>query len=127
VLIGEYYWHVLSQRHPQNETQREWFAAYLDIGRAISDASDFTKLWFEELEVSNWRCRYPLRWFVRSALRWPYPAPHKTSASAPIKVWMNMDNNSRSTSGEVVVSRSASSCGQSISWAVVIACIPLLE
>jgi len=35
---------------------------------------------------------------------------------------MNIDNNSRSTSGWVLVSRSATSCGQSISWAVVIAC-----
>ncbi len=34
----------------------------------------------------------------------------------------NVDNNSRSTSGWVLVSRSATSCGQSISWAVVIAC-----
>jgi hypothetical protein len=55
VLIGEYYWHVLSQRHSSNETQREWFAAYLDIGRAISDANDFTKLWFEELEPRDVR------------------------------------------------------------------------
>jgi hypothetical protein len=32
-----------------------------------------------------------------------------------------------STSGAVVVSRSANTVGQSISWAVVIASIPLLE
>ena len=72
-------------------------------------------------------CRYPLRWFVRSVLRSPYPAPHKASASAPISVWMNVDSSSRSTSGCAVVSRSANTVGQSISWAVVIALIPLLE
>jgi hypothetical protein len=48
-------------------------------------------------------------------------------SAALIRVWMNVDNNSRSTSGWVVVSRSANTCGQSISWAVVIASIPLLE
>src|SRR5271165_4422197 len=35
---------------------------------------------------------------------------------------MNVASSSRSTSGWVLVSRSASTCGQSISWAVVIAC-----
>jgi hypothetical protein len=63
VLIGEYYWHVLSQRHSPNETQREWFAAYFDIGRATSDASDFTKLWFEELEPRDVRRQW-LRYAV---------------------------------------------------------------
>lgn len=63
VLIGEYYWHVLSRRHPQNETQREWFAAYLDIGRTISDASDFTKLWFGELAPHDVRRQW-LRYAV---------------------------------------------------------------
>ena len=45
----------------------------------------------------------------------------------PIRVWMNAASSSRSTSGWQVVSRSANTCGQSISWAVVIASIPLLE
>ena len=40
---------------------------------------------------------------------------------------MKVASSPRSTSGWVVVSRSASTAGQSISWAVVIASIPLLE
>lgn len=54
VLIGEYYWHVLSQRHPQNDTQREWFAAYVDIGRAISVSQSFgSKSWSHATFVAN--------------------------------------------------------------------------
>lgn len=43
-----------------------------------------------------------------------------------ISVWMNVASNSRSTSGWVVVSRSASTVGRSILWAAVIACVPSL-
>lgn len=50
VLIGEYYWYVLSQRHSLNQTQREWFAAYLDIDRIFTEKRDFTGFFLAELK-----------------------------------------------------------------------------
>ncbi|WP_155769400.1 hypothetical protein [Mycobacterium asiaticum] len=55
VLIGEYYWYVLSQRHSSNETQRQWFAAYLDIDRIVSDADEFAQFFLAELEPHDIR------------------------------------------------------------------------
>ena len=38
--------------------------------------------------------------------------PHRASASAPIKVWMNRANSSRNTSGLALVSRSVGQAGR---------------
>jgi hypothetical protein len=49
--------------------------------------------------VSNGRCRYPLRRFVRSVVTSPYGAPQIASASALISAAMNLSSIARSTSG----------------------------
>ena len=64
---------------------------------------------------------------VAVALVGPLRAAFAVSGAAqgvglgPSRVWMNVASSSRSTSGWVVVSRSASTVGRSIFWAAVIA------
>lgn len=50
VEIGDYYWHTISKPPSLVETQGEWFAAYIDLGRVRSDAANYRKLWLDELE-----------------------------------------------------------------------------
>jgi hypothetical protein len=52
VQIGDYYWQVLT-RGAANDTERQWLAAYLNIGSAIANASDYRQLWFEELQPAD--------------------------------------------------------------------------